>query len=166
MEDPTSRLPGSSSNVGNNMMMGIIMLVYTLYMGKRAPIYRAGKAVDLLCAGSTARLQPRSSIDDMFWTWICDIRYTTCPKNLSHVRRTCHMSYRYGDMLSCVKKYGLSSKRYIFRRLSAILSSDFVSRSCGQILSSDSVLRFCLLKVSKYFYRAVCKNNTRTRVGD
>jgi hypothetical protein len=37
---------------------------------------------------------------------------------------------------------------------------------CRQILSSDFVVRFCLLKLSKYFYRAVCKNNTRTRVGD
>jgi hypothetical protein len=63
------------------------ILVYTWYMGKRAPIYRAGKAVDLLCAGSTARLQPRSSIDDMSWTWTCNIRYTTCPKNLSHVQK-------------------------------------------------------------------------------
>ncbi len=66
------------------------ILVYTWYMVKRAPIYRAGKAVDLLCAVycSTAlhdarRLQPRSSIDDISWTWTCDIRRTTCPKNLS-----------------------------------------------------------------------------------
>jgi hypothetical protein len=33
----------------------------------------------------------------------------------------------------------ISSARYIFRRLSAILSSDFVVRFCRQILSSDFV---------------------------
>jgi hypothetical protein len=32
----------------------------------------------------------------------------------------------------------LSSARYIFRRLSAILSSDFASRFCGQILSTKT----------------------------
>ena len=60
--------------------------------------YCADKAVDLLCAVycSTAlhdarRLQPRSSIDDISWTWTCDIR---------HVRRACRMSHV--DM-SCVK---------------------------------------------------------------
>jgi hypothetical protein len=37
---------------------------------------------------------------------------------------------------------------------------------CEQILLSDYVDRFCLLNLSKYFYRAVCKNNTRMRVGD
>jgi hypothetical protein len=57
----------------------------------------------------------------------------------------------------------ISSARYIFRRLSAILWSDFVVRFCGQI---PSVVRFCLLKLSKYFYRAVCKTNTLTHVGD
>jgi hypothetical protein len=36
--------------------------------------------------------------------------------------------------------------------------------SVVQIFWSDSVVRFCLLKLSKYFYRAVCKTNTRTHV--
>jgi hypothetical protein len=44
-------LPGIHSSMrvrhGN---LPIILLVYTWYMVKRAPIYRAGKAVDLLCA--------------------------------------------------------------------------------------------------------------------
>jgi hypothetical protein len=35
------------------------------------------------------------------------------------------------------KYIGVRSLRYIFRRLSAILSSDFVSRFCRQILSVD-----------------------------
>jgi hypothetical protein len=60
----------------------------------------------------------------------------------------------------------ISSERYIFRRLSAILWADFVVRFCCQILSTDFVVRFCLLKLSKYFYRAVCNTNTRTGVGD
>ena len=38
-----------------------------------------------------------------------------------------------------------------------MLSSDFVSRFCGQILFT---------KTFKYFYRAVSKNNTFTRVAD
>jgi hypothetical protein len=44
--------------------------------------------------------------------------------------------------------------------------SNSVVRSCRKILWSDSVVRFCLLKLFKYFYRAVCKKNTRTCVGD
>ena len=74
----------------------------------------------------------------------------------------CRQSYNY----RYVAYISVCSLRYIFRRLSAILSSDFVVRFCRQILSSDSVVRFCLLKLSKYFYRAVCKTNTRTPVGD
>ncbi len=136
--------------------------MHTWYMGKRAPIYRVGKAVGLLCAGSTAQLQPGSLILDMSWTWTCNIRYTKCPKNLSYVPRTfvCRTA-------TCVaSNIGSFFKRYIFRRLSAILLSEFVSRSCGQILWSDSVVRFCLLKLSKYFYRAVCKIKMGTHVGD
>jgi hypothetical protein len=84
--------------------------VYTSwYMGKRAPIYRAGRAI------------PTST-----YISVCSLRY-------------------------------------IFRRLSAILSSDLVVRSCGQILSSDSVDRFCLLKLLSTFIEPSAKT-TRARV--
>ena len=46
-----------------------------------------------------------------------------------------------------------SSTRYIFRRLSAFLWSDFV-------------LRFCPHPGRQIFCRAVCKTNTHARIGD